>query len=83
MVQRRLVVISWRKFRKFSFSTVTVSPTGLVTAHYATQVGASTQIVASLQEQNVTLTDVVRMQQGTQYSILPHARCWCLTRRLT
>jgi hypothetical protein len=45
-----------------SDSTVTVSPTGLVTAHFVTSLGGTTVVVASLQAQNVTLTDVVRIQ---------------------
>jgi hypothetical protein len=43
-----------------SDTTVTVSPTGLVTARFVTQ--GVTQVVVSLQAQNVTLTDVVRIQ---------------------
>lgn len=42
-----------------SDSSVTVSPTGLVTAHYTT---ALTFVVATLQYQNVTLQDTVKIQ---------------------
>jgi hypothetical protein len=43
-------------------TTVTVSPTGLVTARLVTQPGVVTRVKASLQAQNMTLTDVVRIQ---------------------
>ena len=37
-------------------SSVTVSPSGLVTAHFVTQSGG-TKVVATMQQNNVTLTD--------------------------
>lgn len=43
-------------------SNVSVSPTGLVTARYATSPGGTTSVIASFQAQNVTLTDTVRIQ---------------------
>jgi hypothetical protein len=44
-------------------SAVTVTPTGLVTAQYATaSVNALSAVIATLQYQNVTLADTVRIQ---------------------